>query len=129
VDGRILDAAGLRIAGLGGSVRYRKGPNQYTQAEMTRRVKRLLRRAVLKRRRDGKGVDVLITHAPPKGLGDEDDAPHGGFEAFHELVRSLRPKLLLHGHIHPYGVPRPDRYLEETRVVNVIPYRVIDLDA
>jgi Icc-related predicted phosphoesterase len=70
-----------------------------------------------------------MTHAPPKGLGDEDDAPHEGFEAFHELVRSLRPKLLLHGHIHPYGVPRPDRYLEETRVVNVIPYRVIDLDA
>lgn len=129
VDGRILDTAGLRIAGLGGSVRYRKGPNQYTQAEMTRRAKRLLRRAALKRRRDGKGVDVLMTHAPPKGLGDEDDAPHEGFEAFHELVRSLRPKLLLHGHIHPYGVPRPDRYLEETRVVNVIPYRVIDLDA
>ncbi|MEX2407179.1 MAG: metallophosphoesterase, partial [Actinomycetota bacterium] len=128
VDGRIVDAAGLRIAGLGGSVRYRKGPNQYTQAEMARRAKRLVRRATFKRLRDGKGVDVLITHAPPKGLGDEDDDPHEGFEAFHRLVRLLRPKLLLHGHIHPYGIPRPDRYLEETRVVNVIPYRVIDLD-
>lgn len=129
VDGRIVDAAGLRIAGLGGSVRYRKGPNQYTQAEMARRARWLVRRATRKRLRDGKGVDILITHAPPKGLGDEDDAPHEGFEAFHGLVRRLRPKLLLHGHIHPYGVPRPDRYLEETRVVNVIPYRVIDLDA
>lgn len=128
VDGRIVDVAGLRIAGLGGSVRYRKGPNQYTQVEMARRARRLARRATVKRLRDGKGVDILITHAPPKGLGDEDDHPHEGFEAFHELVRRLRPKLLLHGHIHPYGIPRPDRYLEQTRVVNVIPYRVIDLD-
>jgi Icc-related predicted phosphoesterase len=95
---------------------------------MARRAKRLARRATVKRLRDGKGVDVLITHAPPKGLGDEDDQPHEGFEAFHRLVRRLHPKLLLHGHIHPYGIPRPDRYLEETRVVNVIPYRVIDLD-
>lgn len=128
VDGQIVDAAGLRIAGLGGSVRYRRGPNQYTQSEMARRAGRLARRARLKRLRDGRGVDVLITHAPPKGLGDEDDHAHEGFEAFHELVRRVRPKLLLHGHIHPYGIPRPDRYLEETRVMNVIPYRVIDLD-
>src|SRR5215472_15396160 len=34
VDGRIGEAAGLRIAGLGGSIRYRPGPNQYTQREM-----------------------------------------------------------------------------------------------
>ncbi|HYU92441.1 MAG TPA: metallophosphoesterase, partial [Actinomycetota bacterium] len=30
VDGRIEDVAGLRVAGLGGSIRYREGPNQYT---------------------------------------------------------------------------------------------------
>lgn len=128
VDGRIEDAAGLRVAGLGGSIRYRKGPNQYTQSEMARRARRLARRAALRRLRDGRGVDVLITHSPPKGLGDEDDRPHEGFEAFHRLVRRLRPKLLLHGHIHPYGTARPDRYIDSTRVVNVIPFRVIDLD-
>src|SRR6267378_872197 len=33
-DGRIVVAAGLRIAGLGGSMRYRPGPHQYTDAEM-----------------------------------------------------------------------------------------------
>lgn len=128
VDGRIVDAAGLRVTGLGGSIRYRRGPNQYTQAEMARRARRLGDRALLKRLRDGRRVDVLITHSPPKGLGDEDDRPHEGFEAFHRLVRRLRPKLLLHGHIHPYGIARPDRYIDSTRVVNVIPYRVIDLD-
>src|ERR1700674_660523 len=31
-DGRVLDVLGLRIGGLGGSIRYKPGPNQYTQA-------------------------------------------------------------------------------------------------
>lgn len=128
VDGRIEDAAGLRIAGLGGSIRYRQGPHQYTQAQMARRARRLTRRARLKRLRDGRGVDVLIAHSPPKDLGDEGDRAHEGFRAFHDLVRRLSPRLLLHGHIHPYGIPRLDRYLGETRVVNVVPYKVIDLE-
>jgi calcineurin-like phosphoesterase family protein len=128
VDGRIEDVAGLRIAGLGGSVRYREGPHQYTQAQMTRRARRLVRHARWKRRRDGRGVDVLIAHSPPKGLGDDDDRAHEGFQAFHDLVRRLRPKLLLHGHIHPYGVARPDRYIDDTRVINVVPFKVIDVE-
>jgi Icc-related predicted phosphoesterase len=95
---------------------------------MSRRARRLVRGARRRRRRDGRGVDVLITHAPPKGLGDEDDRAHEGFEAFHRLVRDLRPRLLLHGHIHPYGIERPDRQIGDTRVVNVVPYRVLDMD-
>ncbi|MGH2635103.1 MAG: metallophosphoesterase family protein [Actinomycetota bacterium] len=129
VDGRIEEARGLRVAGLGGSIRYREGPHQYTQAQMARRARRLARRARWKRLRDGRGVDVLIAHSPPKGLGDEDDRAHEGFAAFHGLVRRLRPRLLLHGHIHPYGMSRPDRYLDDTRVVNVVPYKVLELDA
>lgn len=128
VDGRIEDAAGLRVAGLGGSIRYRPGPHQYTQVEMARRARKVARAARRRRRRDGRGVDVLITHAPPKDLGDEDDRAHEGFEAFHGLVRDLRPRLLLHGHIHPYGIARPDRHIDDTRVVNVVPYKVIDVD-
>jgi uncharacterized protein len=128
VDGRIEDVRGLRVAGLGGSLRYREGPNQYTQAEMARRARRLADRAFVKRLRDRRRVDVLLTHAPPKRLGDEDDRPHEGFEAFHSLVRRLRPRLLLHGHIHPYGFARPDRMLGDTRVVNVVPYKVLELD-
>jgi Icc-related predicted phosphoesterase len=127
LDGRIEDAAGLRVAGLGGSIRYRPGPNQYTQREMARRARRLARRASRRRRRDQRGIDILITHSPPKGLGDDDDRAHEGFESFHDLVRRLRPRLLLHGHIHPHGTPRPDRYLGDTRLINVVPFKVIDL--
>jgi len=35
--------------------------------------------------------------------------------------------LVLHGHIHPYGIERPDRTLGDTRVVNVVPFTTIEL--
>jgi hypothetical protein len=118
-DGRVVDVAGLRIAGLGGSPRYREGPNQYTERQFARRARLLAWRA-RRRGRDGRGVDVLLTHAPPRGVGDEDDLPHRGVAALHGLVARLRPPLLLHGHVHPYGADTPDRQLGETVVRNVV---------
>src|SRR4051794_13522400 len=44
-DERVVEAAGLRIAGLGGCVRYKPGPHQYTQREYDGRARKLLRRA------------------------------------------------------------------------------------
>lgn len=131
VDGLVVEVAGLRIAGLGGCVRYRSGPNMYSQREYRARARRLVWRArggwrVLHRpRRD---VDILLTHAPPLGLGDEDDAPHVGIEALHGLLERLRPAWLLHGHIHPHGQPRPDRRVGTTTVRNVVPVRLIDIE-
>jgi uncharacterized protein len=127
-DGTVLDAGGLRIAGLGGCVRYRPGPNQYTQAEYQRRAARLLRRVGRLQRRARGSVDVLLTHAPPRGLGDGDDRPHVGVEALHGLLERLAPAWHLHGHIHPYGFPRPDRHVGRTTVRNVIPYRVLEIE-
>jgi len=126
-DRRIVDAAGVRLAGLGGSLRYRPGPNQYSQRELGRRARALQRRASWRHWRDGRGVDVLLTHAPPAGVGDEEDPPHRGFTALHGLVARLRPALLLHGHIHPHGVPRPDRMMGDTKVCNVVGYRLIEI--
>jgi hypothetical protein len=93
--------AGLRIAGLGGCLRYSAGPNQYTDREQARRAMVLRARARWHRLRRGGGVDVLITHAPPRGVGDEDDPPHRGFTALHGLAGALHPTLMLHGHVHP----------------------------
>ena len=126
-DGRVVDVAGLRIAGLGGSIRYRAGPNQWTERQQARRLRRVLRLAAWRRLRDGRGVDVLLTHSPPLGCGDEPDPPHRGFACLHDAVRRLRPPLLLHGHVHPHGVPRPDRRLDRTRLVNVVGYQVLDV--
>ena len=127
-DGRIVDVADLRIAGLGGSIRYREGPNQYTQRQMGDRVRRLRRRAAWKRLRDGREVDMIVSHAPPFGIGDEPDDPaHVGVRALVDLIERWRPCLLLHGHIHPYGVEREDRVLDDTTIMNVVPARLVQL--
>ncbi len=129
VDGRLADQHGLRIVGLGGSIRYNNGPNQYTEREMRRRARRLSRSARIRGWRDGRSVDVVITHSPPLDCGDEEDAAHRGFASFHRLLEQLRPRLMLHGHIHPHGLPRPDRTIGPTRIVNVIPYRLIEIES
>lgn len=126
VDGVVLQVAGLRIAGLGGSIRYKEGPNQYTQREMRWRALRLEARARLRLGFRG-ALDVLVTHAPPEGLGDAGDPAHQGFAALQRLVAQLRPRLLVHGHVHPVHRKAPDLELGVTRVVNVIPYRVLEL--
>jgi predicted phosphodiesterase len=125
-DGRIVDAAGLRIAGLGGSHRYRKGPNQYSQLDMRWRALALEAQSRVKHAFDGRTVDILLTHAAPAGVGDAADTAHQGFEAFQRLVRVLGARLLVHGHIHPYGAPQPDRRLSDALVVNAIPSRLIE---
>jgi Icc-related predicted phosphoesterase len=129
IDGRIIDIAGVRIAGLGGSHRYRDGPNQFTQRQMAKRCRRLVRRSRLRRPRRRDLVDVLVTHAPPRGVGDDDDPCHQGFESFHRMVNVVSPKYLVHGHIHPYGLKAADRQLGATTVVNAVGYRLLEMDS
>jgi calcineurin-like phosphoesterase family protein len=129
VDGRVVDVEGLRIAGLGGSIRYREGPNQWTERQQARRVRRLARAAAWRRLRDGRPVDVLLTHSPPRGVGDADDPPHRGFACLHDAVRRMRPTLLVHGHVHPHGEQAPDRTLDGTQVINAVGYRVLKIGA
>jgi hypothetical protein len=44
-------------------------------------------------------------------------------------VRLARcPKLLGHGHIHPYGKQVPDRRIGETLVVDTVGFRVLNIE-
>jgi hypothetical protein len=126
-DGRVVDVAGLRIAGLGGCLRYGAGPNQFTEREQTRRARALRRRARWRSWRDHRRVDVLLTHAPPRGVGDGDDPPHRGFGCYHPLVAALDPPLLLHGHVHPYGAAVPPQPLGGTVVRNVTGWHLLEV--
>jgi calcineurin-like phosphoesterase family protein len=127
VDGQVHDVAGLRIAGLGGSIRYNTGPNQWTEREQTRRARKLVRTAERRSKRDGRRVDVLLTHSPPRHLGDREDPPHRGFECLHDTIERLRPAFLVHGHIHPHGERVPDRTSGSTRLINTVGYRILDI--
>jgi uncharacterized protein len=127
VDARVLDASGLRIAGLGGSIRYNQGSNQYTQGEMRLRALRLEMRLRWKRLWSRGGLDVLVTHAPPLGLGDLQDDAHRGIAAVHRLVETFGPRLLIHGHIHPVARKGKDLRLGETQVVNAVPSRLLEV--
>jgi Icc-related predicted phosphoesterase len=123
LDGHAHAVGGLRVAGLGGCVRYNDGPHQYTQKEYDRRARRLIKDVG----RTGP-VDVLLTHAPPLGLGDEPDPSHVGISALHDVLGALRPAWHLHGHIHPYGRHKPDRQLGPTMIRNVIPWQLIEIE-
>jgi uncharacterized protein len=62
---------------------------------------------------------VLLTHAPPLGIGDGADPAHRGFTAHRGLVAALRPAVMLHGHVLPYDAASPDRPLGGTEIRNV----------
>ena len=124
---QVVDVAGLRIAGLGGCQRYSEGPNQYTERQQASRAHALARRARWRRMRDGRGVDVLLTHAPPEGAGDAEDPPHRGFAALKWLAARLEPAWLLHGHVHPHGLVSGDHQLGGTVVRNVVGRHLLDI--
>ena len=130
LDGRVVCDRGLLLAGLGGSIRYRPdGDYQYTQGEMVRRVLAMAPRLWLNRARYGRALDILITHAPPKGIHDGADPAHVGFSAFNLFIAWFRPRYLLHGHTHVW---RRDTVVAtqigSTTVLNVCPYRVIEIE-
>lgn len=125
IDGKLVEVKGLRILGLGGSPAYNGGPPfQYTEAQMRRRVRRL----ALRIRRAG-GVDMVVTHAAPLGVGDADDHVHRGFEAFLPLMERYEPRWLVHGHVHlNYGhdIPRVVRH-GQTDVINAYERYVLEV--
>jgi Icc-related predicted phosphoesterase len=122
IDGRIVRERGLTIAGLEGSIRYSDGPHQYSERQMLARVLALRARLGLR------SLDVLITHGPPAGVNEGPDAPHHGLKAVRRAVAWMRPRLLLHGHVHPHGRELVrEAQLGETRVINVVGSRVIEL--
>ena len=84
IDDYLVEYNGIRILGLGGCPWYHPGKYQYTEQDMKKRLRKL--RFALWR---AKGVDIVVTHAPPKGIGDLDDPAHQGFEMLLELMELL----------------------------------------
>ena len=125
VEDDICEVKGVRVLGLGGSMRYRPGElYMHTEKEMAARARKLW----LKLRRH-KGFDILLTHAPARGLGDMDDLPHRGFETFNRLMDRWQPRFLVYGHVHPeYGAVgfTRERKRGDTTAVNAYKRYIIE---
>ena len=124
IDDCLYEYQGLRILGLGGSYRYRNGTYMYTEQQMRKRIRRLRFRLWRK-----KGFDILVTHAPARGINDFDTLSHRGFACFTELLDRYQPRLFVHGHIHRnYGADIP-RFTQrgETQIVNACEYAVVEI--
>lgn len=125
IEDKIYVYKGIRILGLGGSMRYKPGNHQYTQAQMHRRVRKLWWSL-----KYHKGFDILLTHSPAYQLNDGTDLPHRGFAAFRALLDKYKPAYFVHGHIHlNYGakIPRLSSY-NETQVVNAYEKYIFEID-
>lgn len=126
---RVRREEGLIIAGLGGSLRYNQGENQFTEFQMYMEILRLAPALIFNRIVRGRFLDILLTHAPPKGIHDQPDRCHQGFRAFLWFMRVFKPKYLVHGHIHLYDLSavRTTPYLRSL-VVNAYGHHVIDTE-
>ena len=123
-DDRIVEVKGVRILGLGGSNRYRDGKYMYTERQMQSRVRKLWLSIKIH-----KGFDILLTHAPARGLNDFDTVPHRGFDCFNKLIEKYEPSCFVHGHIHrnyDFRIPQICKK-GKTTVINAYEYCVFEI--
>lgn len=124
IDGKVYEFEGLRIAGLGGSMRYRRGTFQYTEKQMLLRTIKLQYRIFR-----CKGLDILVSHAPAYGVNDGSDLPHRGFQCFHRLLEKYHPRYFVHGHMHFSYNPMQKRVSEhgDVTVINACKDYVLEI--
>ena len=124
LHGRLMRFQGLNILGLEGSLWYNGGPYQYTEWQMKSTIRRL--RPTLWWQR---GIDITITHAPPRHIHDGEDLCHRGFKCFRWLINKYQPQYFIHGHIHrDFSDPAERISLENTtQVVNTYGFHLFEI--
>ncbi len=124
LHGRVIESNGLLIAGLEGSLDYNHGPHQYSEGAMRLQIARLLPQLLLNKLRHGRYLDILVTHAPPRGIHDQPDRCHQGFAVLRDFMERFQPRYLVHGHIHLYDRQTVTRTaFGNTTVLNAYGYR------
>jgi len=120
-----IDFKGLRIMGLEGSRWYNGGPIQYREHQMRQMIWRMMPGLWLKG-----GVDIVVTHAPPRHIHDAEDRCHRGFESFLKLISRFKPRYFIHGHIHAHFAEPSQRVtlVGNTRVINTFAFHLLEVD-
>ena len=117
----------MLIAGLSGSLKYNKGLCQYSERQMKLRLLLLIPSLILNKIKYGRFLDILVTHAAPRGIHDKEDRCHMGFKCFLSFMKIFKPRFLIHGHIHLYDLQdkRISEY-EKTTVINAYSHYIIE---
>jgi Icc-related predicted phosphoesterase len=125
LHGRVVDFQGIRILGLEGSRWYNGGPCQYSDAQMRGMIRKLWPRLWFR-----KPVDLILTHAPPRGVHDREDLCHRGFQSFNRLIEQLEPRYFIHGHVHEHFASLDARTTQvaTTKVINAYGHVCIPID-
>jgi Icc-related predicted phosphoesterase len=126
-SGRTDRLAGIAIAGLGWPGVDRAGNARHPLLAWGHALG-LARRIVVARVTGRSEPILVISHAPPQGVGDAaTDAYHQGFAAYRWLLDRVRPPLWLHGHTTTAMVNRLAVQAGETSVVNVTGAVIVEL--
>jgi Icc-related predicted phosphoesterase len=129
MHGKVRREEGLIVAGLGGSMRYNRAENQFTEFQMRLQILKLIPGMIFNRIVRGRFLDILLTHASPRGIHDKEDKCHWGFNCFLWFMKTFKPRYLIHGHIHLYDLSelRVTKY-HETMVINAYSHYLIDTE-
>lgn len=123
LEDRMALVKGVRFIGFGGCNSRSPKPLHYTEQDAARQVTRRMQEISFHG-----GFDVLLTHAPAKGLGDGEDAFHRGFRAYRTLMDLYRPGYHVHGHQHlAYGCGNRRIAYGQTEIINAFGYQLLDL--
>jgi uncharacterized protein len=123
IDGRIEEYKGIRMLGFGGCMGGHNDGYEFTEEQMRTRVRKTL--FGIKKPK----FDILVTHAPARGVGDGQDFCHTGYEIFGALVEKYTPKYHFFGHQHRNGSPVDTMsvfVLGQTTAVNASGYKIIE---
>ncbi|MEN8199126.1 MAG: metallophosphoesterase [Thermodesulfobacteriota bacterium] len=125
IHATIVKEQDLHILGFKGSRWYNGEANQFTEGEMKKIIRGLWFRRFWSRR-----PDIIISHAPPRFIHDQEDPCHKGFRSFTALIKKWKPTWFLHGHIHELFNDPADRITTvcETQVINCYGYFFFDTE-
>jgi hypothetical protein len=60
-------------------------------------------------------VDIFFSHNSPRGIHDQEDEVHYGFDGLKTYVLQRKPRILIHGHQHV----NEESKLGDTRIIGV----------
>ena len=114
----------LNILGLEGSIWYSGGVNQYTDKQMDKIIFRMWFSLWKKG-----GVNIVVTHAPPRGIHDGPDHCHTGFDSFVKFIDKRKPDYFIHGHIHKEfkNLEHRTTIVNSTKVINTCGFIILSV--